>query len=322
MTAPSPKKTPAARSSRFYLPILLGTVALYLPGMLALGGTDWFFHHDNYFSLRNIGYSKTLRHADCQVLLTGDSSALTGLDQQAVSRITGMSACNVAEGGTITAVTGPVPLETYLRQNKPPRYLVFMFTPSLYKPAKTWGDYGSYVEGIVYLLRYQRNREAVRALATHPKETISFAAWVGRSVGEDAIRRLLDPHRYDGMEDPAARRRRFNGLFTYDEPPQTRCVRDGDVSIQVTTDPEWVEMLRRKYGVNGTRVIVNVAPIPECSVGAEAYERGLRGVHDNAMEKLPVGMFNNGDVHFTPEGAAHLSTELGHQILRMESAGQ
>jgi hypothetical protein len=100
---------PAARSdgSRLYLLILLGTVAAYLAGMLAVGGTQWFFYHNNYFALRNIGYSRTLHHADCQVVLTGDSSALTGLDPQAVMRVTGMTACNVAEGGTITAVTGP-----------------------------------------------------------------------------------------------------------------------------------------------------------------------------------------------------------------------
>jgi hypothetical protein len=193
-----------------------------------------------------------------------------------------------------------------------------MFTPSLFKPPKTWGDYGSYAEGIIYLLRYERNWKTVRALATHPKETISFAAWVGRAIVEDAVARLRHPHRYDGKEDPAARRRRLNGLFTYDEAPQTRCVRDGDCSINVTTDPAWVAMLRRKYGVHGTRVIVNVAPIPACSLGQAAYERGLRGVHDNPLERLPIHLFNNGDVHLTPEGAEHLSTELGYQILTLE----
>jgi hypothetical protein len=70
--------------------------------------------------------------------------------------------------------------------------------------------------------------------------------------------------------------------------------------------------------VNGTRVFVNVAPVPDCDDMKDTYERVLTGLHDNALGVLPIGMFNNGDVHFTPEGAARISEDVGEQILADE----
>jgi hypothetical protein len=47
----------------------------------------------------------------------------------------------------------------------------------------------------------------------------------------------------------------------------------------------------------------------------DVYERVLQGVHDNQLEVLPIGMFNNQDVHFTPQGAEQVSTGVANQIL-------
>jgi hypothetical protein len=76
--------------------------------------------------------------------------------------------------------------------------------------------------------------------------------------------------------------------------------------------------LRRKYGVNGTQVIVNVAPVADCDDMKDVYENVLQGVHDNQLEVLPIGMFNNQDVHFTPQGAEHVSTGVANQILALQ----
>ena len=311
------------REAKF--PAISYMVLVFLvPGVLigaafAAANTNWFFYHDNYFMLRNAGYSLSLHHADCQVVLTGDSSALTGLDPQTVTKITGLSACNVAEGGTVTVVTGSYPLDTYLQNNAAPEYIVFMFTPSLFRPFHSWNESSSYYEGITYLLRYERNKDTYMKLMMHPRETLFFAAWAANSIVADSVTRLVNPHKYEGIEDPALFRKRRNGLFTFYSAPETSCYRNGlDKKQTVTTDPEWVASLRRKYGVNGTRVIVNVAPVPDCDDMKDVYEQVLKGVHDNQLEVLPIGMFNSQDVHPTLEGAQHISTGVANQILTDE----
>lgn len=307
-------------NSRLYLTIMFGIPAILLTTALAVANTRWFFYHDNYFALRNIGYSLTLHHADCQVVLTGDSSALTGLDPLVVSRATGLSACNIAEGGTVTTVTGWYPLDAYLKQNAAPKYIVFMFTPSLFRRSHSWRDSSSYVEGIVYLLQFERNEDTYLQLLRHPFETLNFSAWAAKSILSDAMVRLTDPHKYDGVEDPALRRQRHNGLFTFYSSPETKCYRNGwDKDMKIVPDPEWVSGLRQKYGVTGTHVIVNVAPVADCDDMTDVYEHALTGLHDNPLEVLPIGMFNNQDVHFTPSGAEHVSLGVANQILANEA---
>jgi hypothetical protein len=302
-----------------YLMLLLCLPALLLATAFGTANTNWFLYHDNYFMLRNMGYSLTLHHSDCQVVLTGDSSALTGLDPLTITRATGLSACNVSEGGTITTVTGWYPLDAYLQQNTPPKYIVFMFTPSIFRPSHSWRDYSSYYEGIVYLLQYERSMSSYLKLLRHPYETFNFSAWAAQSIIKDTLVRLSDPHKYDGVEDPALRRERHNGLFTFYSSPETTCFRNGwDKNLNISPDREWVSGLRQRYGVNGTRVIVNVAPVADCDDMKDAYEQALKGVHDNPLDVLPIKMFNNQDVHFAPSGAEQVSLGVANQILASE----
>ena len=306
-------------SAALYLTLLLSVPALLIAAAFGAANTNWFFYHDNYFMLRNIGYSLTLNHADCQVVLSGDSSALTGLDPATVTRLTGLSACNVSEGGTVTSVAGTYPLDTYLERNARPNFIVFMFTPSEFKPSHSWRDYSSYNEGIVYLLRYERNPQTYRKLLEHPYETFSFSTWAAQSMIADAFRRIADPHKYDGVESPDDYRREHRGLLNYYSGPETKCFRNGwDKGLTIVTDPQWVDGLRRKYGVNGTRVIVNVAPVADCDDMKDVYERVLGGVHDNSLEVMPIGLFNNQDVHFTLQGAERVSTGVANQIVAEE----
>jgi hypothetical protein len=312
-----------AGSTAAYLAILFLVPLLLLSLAFCIATTDWFFYHDNYFALRNIGYSLTLHHADCRVVLTGDSSALTGLDPATVTRLTGLRACNLAEGVTVTAVTGSYPLDAYLQRNAPPKYIVFMLTPSMFRPSSSWHDTSSYYEGILYLLRFERNNGGLKTVLSHPIEALSFSAWAAHGIFADAFSRLTDPHKYDGLEDPALRRQRHNGLFTFYSGPETSCFRNGwDKQPKIPTDPEWLAGLRSKYGVNGTRVLINVAPVADCDDMKDVYERDLRGLHDNPLEVLPIGMFNNQDVHFTPEGAEHVSAGVAQQILALEAGAK
>jgi hypothetical protein len=194
-----------------------------------------------------------------------------------------------------------------------------MFTPSFFRPNHSWKDQSSYNEGIVYSLRYERNKSTYLKLLTHPYEMLNFSTWSAQSIIADVLVRLSDSHKYDGVEDPALRRQRHNGLLTFYSGAETTCFRNGwDKDLRIVTDPDWVSGLRQKYGVNGTHVIVNVAPVADCDEMKDVYEKVLTGVHDNQLEVLPIGMFNNQDVHFTAAGAEHVSIGVANQIIAIE----
>lgn len=275
--------------------------------------------HDTYPGLRQIGYGTYLRHEDCEVLLYGDSSAMTGLDPGVVERKTGMKACNVAEGSTITGVVGTYPLDVYLSQNKRPRYLVMMLTPSIFRPSPHW-VVDPRPEGYTYLLQFVAGKQLFHALLKKPLATFRYAQWVGARLVDDLWGRMAQTNPDDPAKDGGAERRRRHGIFTFPAPTETECWRTALHlnPASFSGDPAGVAEARAKYAIGGTQVFINVAPVPTCDVLQDTYERILAGEHDNVLERLPISWFNSQDVHFNATGADHISAEVALQILQRE----
>jgi hypothetical protein len=74
-------------------------------------------------------------------------------------------------------------------------------------------------------------------------------------------------------------------------------------------------MLREKYSAHGTRVLINVSPIPACTPDAARFASGSRDVTDNSLSLYPIGLFCDLDRHLTREGAERASLEVAKQIL-------
>ena len=64
--------------------------------------------------------------------------------------------------------------------------------------------------------------------------------------------------------------------------------------------------------------MINIAPVPDCDISYDMYNRLSAGLHDNAFERLPISYFNQGDVHFSPEGSRYISIEAAQEILAAE----
>jgi len=311
-------------SKRVYVGIVSVLPLLGLFLTFPLARTQWFLHHNNNPSFRAVGYGAQLRHADCEIVVFGDSTAIVGVDPQIVQRATGMKACNVSEIYPVILTAGFEPLDRYLGQNRTPRYLVVMLHARHFIESKAWNIEPEVLEGIEYLLRFDV-RHSVAASRSHARYFLGFAQWAIRAVVEDAGHRAWEAlTRYAGNpplpepEDPLGERQRRNGVLTvYHRPPETRCG-EGNKTEPPVGDPAWIAGLRRKYSTNGTTVLVNVSPIADCEELAGAYERAVEGLHDNRLERLPVGMFNDQELHLTQEGAARVSGELAEQILAIE----
>jgi len=319
---------------------VVGMVAvqiLLLVVVVVVASTPWFLTHDAYPGMLQSGYSLRLKHADCDVVIYGDSSTLTGLDPDIIQKITGLKTCNLSEGVTIQGVVGSrFPLDSYLANNKRPRYLLAMYTPSMFRPnVDKFAEYQP--EGVLYLLQYDRGREMLLWLLRIHGEipgagvakqkdlwVVDFSLWAGRQMVKDLLNRYLPGRGSKTEVDTRAQRESRNGMWPYPLPPETECVR-----TVLHLDPksvgryaDSVAEMRRVYGVEGTTVLVNISPLPTCDTLQDAYRKAAEGLHDNAFETLPIADFNEGDVHFSAAGSEHISVEAGEQILALEKQRQ
>ncbi len=314
------QSSPARSDARRFRRYLLAFFAIQ-PGVLLLAfcvaGTQWFLWHDEYPGLRNAGYSQRVGRAGCEVLIYGDSSSLTGLDPSIIGGLTHLKTCNVSEGVTIQTVVGSdVPLQAYLRQNPAPRFLLGMWTSSLFRPEiPAYNRY--YPEGMTYGLDYLPRAQFLKnLLLRRPTWFVRYSVWAIDALGNGLYDEFNGKARH--QIDARVQRAQRNGQWPYPLPPQTQCVRG---ALHLTPDAvlRWqadVEGFRRRYSTAQTTVLLDIAPVPDCDTTYGVYAQRAAGLHDNAFERLPIRFFNEGDVHFSPEGSRYVSTAAARQILQ------
>jgi hypothetical protein len=284
--------------------------------LLAVMVRPWFLTHDGYPGVYQAGYGMRLEHADCDVVLYGDSSALTGLDPQLIAKMTGLKTCNIAEARGVEDVVGlQFPLDAYLRKNKRPRFILILLGPTGYLPdKKPFTDYST--EGMIYVLQYDHGREMLQGLKHRPRWLMDFTFWAGQSIVENELKQLLPWTRRVNVDTRKQRADR-DGMWPYPLPPEVNCnYSKPDLNIPAG-NAEDVAATRTRYAVDGTQVVLDISPISDCSPYRALFQKQLDGLHDNALVTLPMSYFNDADVHFTPIGSAYISTEAANQILAL-----
>ena len=81
-------------------------------------------------------------------------------------------------------------------------------------------------------------------------------------------------------------------------------------------DSSWILGLRSKYSVMGTRVLIYVAPYPECDGSFDYYSEKLKPLADNPLQRFQIRLFNEKN-HFTREGAEVNSKRIAVDIARL-----
>ena len=315
---PKRRRTVTAKRSswvyvRYLLAFLLTPIAVIF-ALVPFSASDWFLQH-HYPGLRNFGYSERIGAAHCEVILYGDSSALTGLDPTIVERLTGLKTCNLSEGSTVQVVAGSdLPLNLYLRRNPPPRFLLGMWSYTSYRPyLQPFTAYQP--EGILYVWRYGSRFRLLRAFVRHPDWALTFAASVFDTLARPAAG--VAPERPYHRADAQAQRDAGLGMWPFPLPPQAACVRNGlnEGPERIQRWSESVAAFRRRYSTPQTTVLLDISPIPVCNKLAAAYAERTQGLHDNPLEKVGISDFNEGDVHFSPQGSRYVSEQAAHQIV-------
>ena len=256
--------------------------------------------------LLNPDYAISLKHADCEVVIFGDSTALTGIDPLTIERFTGLSTCNIAQSRSTLEILGLSALDEYLEDSAPPKFLVMQFSPETFAQD---GKNFFWPEGLTMLLRRKSVVEALPVLLMHPTQSYNFAVWAIKAKVNAALHGVPD------FTTTQAIFHSHRGLLILPKAPQTACTGDPPY---VAPKVSWVQRLREKYARNSTRVLINVSPLPDCAPNAAQIAAGTSNVTDNSLAQYPIGFFCDLDRHLTLEGAVFSSTAIGRQILSLQ----
>ena len=303
-----------AARRRFYLYLL---PILFFPALMLIAAcwivpSRWMLLHARNSYLTNLGYGATLRGADCQIVVYGDSSAMVGVDPSVLSRETGLTACNIAEFEGMTILNGTMVLDDYLAQNRPPRFLVFVYTPEDFDPATRRNEVGMF-EAITWRMGQPGKLKDLAAVMRHPEE---FFTWAEQGL-RLAVERSQTPEASLAVQNIRAD---HDGQLPVSAPAMTSC---GGPSTSARNHPDraWVQGLRSKYGAGGIDVLVDPMSVPDCDAQLAQFRQQLAGVADETVETLPVNVFTtDGRLHMNAEGANLFSQRIAEQIRKLGAA--
>jgi len=316
--SPSDAQTPVTRrrSAVGYCLILVLFPLFAIPACIALGSSDFFLHHGASVWVQANDKVFDAHDRNCDVVVYGDSTAMTGIDPDRVEEQTGFKTCNISVTNAVLAVTGNLTLDYFLAHNRRPRVLLIQLSPDGFQPTGTAWRQTIYAEGLLELLRHGRPGEARRILWSHPAEAAAFAGYAAGFTAWYGVKDVwfhltsLRPE-----EDTVTVR---NGFFTPPSPARTSCVPATSVVLrpspqEVAFSKALVADYHREYAGRSGIVLVNVAPIPDCDQNLAAYATQLNGITSNSLAALPVGYFNN-CCHYTARGSEIVSALIASEL--------
>lgn len=291
--------------------VLLPLIAV--PLFIALGKSNFFLHHGASVWVQSNDAVFNMHDRDCDVLVFGDSTAMTGIDPAVVQRDTGFRTCNIAVTNAVLAVTGNLTLDHFLEQNARPRVLIVQLSPDEFQPENLAWNHTIYAEGLLELLRHGSPGEGRRLLLTHPQEAIAFAGYSAGFAAYYGIKDVWFRTTHLRSEEDQVHVR--NGFFTPPAPPRTFCEASSKLSKQDSAASaraiatSYLDQYRDRSSV----VLVDVAPIPSCDDNLAAYSSELKGITSNTLQPLPISLFNDGR-HYTAIGSRVVSTLIARQV--------
>jgi hypothetical protein len=298
-----------------YCLLLVLIPLLAVPALIALGWSDFFLHHGASVWVRSNDAVFDMHDRNCDVVVFGDSTAMTGIDPDVVESNTGFRTCNIAVTNAVLAVTNNLTLDHFLARNAKPRVILVQLSPDGFQSENHAWHQTIYAEGLLELLRHGRNGEARSVLLSHPQESISFAGYAAGFSAWYGIKNVWFHATHLRPEEDTVTVR--NGFFTPPSPARTSCIPAASV---VSTDPHEADFSRslvadykRSYAGRAGIVLVNVAPIPACDSNLAAYSTELNGVTSNSLLPLPIGYFNDGR-HYTAQGSEIVSTLISKEL--------
>ena len=214
------------------------------------------------------------------VVVFGDSSAFLGIDPRLVNQELGIRSVVLPSTVGSLPVIGDAPLRAYLAHHPQPKLIVLYF--SVWNLDFTHTAPGRLFEGEEMLFRHASFGEMVGFELRHPLELMAFPIRLYSTFGSKMIVELL--HHKNRAQDTAA----GLGHTPYVEPygPLNNLCRIPSTYLERRSDTTVAE-LQQRYASQGTRVMVYLAPVPNCGNGGALRDRSFAALHAAPPVLLP-----------------------------------
>ena len=286
-----------------------------------MGQSDYFLRHGASVWVQSNDAIFNIQDRHCDVLVFGDSTAMTGVNPDVVEQDTGFRTCNIAVTNAVLAVTDNLVLDRFLAHNGRPRVLLIQLSPDDFQRGSHAWHRTIYAEGLLELLRHGSPTEARSVLLHHPREALAFAGYTAGYSIYYVIRSIWSRLTHTPLPVELRKNRApvHDGFFSPPAPPRTYCEPVPRSSAELAElnhrefPQSFADGIRRQYSSRSGMVMVNVAPIPSCDENFPAFRSQLAGVTSNPMLALPVSFFNDGR-HYTPAGARVVSHLIADEL--------
>jgi hypothetical protein len=308
-----PARTQTVDPALLYCLMVVLLPLFAIPAFIALGKSNFFLHHGASVWVQSNDAVFNMHDRDCDVLVYGDSTAMTGIDPDVVASTTNFRTCNISVTNAVLAVTGNLTLDHYLQRNARPKVLVIQLSPDDFQQENRVWKHTIYAEGLLEQLRHGSPEESRRLLFTHPHEAVSFAGYAAGFSAYYIIKDVWSRTTHIRPEEDQVQVR--NGFFTPPAPARTYC----DPSAKLTDNSRGAfsrtlaDDFRNTYSPRASVVLVDVAPIPLCDANLAAYASELDGITSNSLQALPIELFNDGR-HYTARGSRVVSGMIAQQV--------
>jgi hypothetical protein len=231
-----------------------------------------------------LDYAFQPKHQDAEMVIFGDSSAFIGVDPRIVNAQLGLKSIVLPATIGSLPVTDDLALQRYLKYNHPPRILVLYFS--------AWNlDYDHIksihlFEGEEMLFRHGTAHEIASYAIHHPIETFLFPLRLYSMVTPKTARSIWK--REDRSRATVAALGHADDPDSY--PPIPNSCTLPPKLVNVGSDAT-VQALVRRYSTAVTKVIVYLAPIPDCRNANAIAHRSFASLDAAAPASLPPGDF-------------------------------
>ncbi len=156
------------RKLGWFVALILGPIVVLLVAAPLVVRTQWFARGAGEEWVRVLDYPYDVRNVDADVIIFGNSAAMTGVDPRLYERDTGERVAILPSNIHVVSVMNERPLVSYLAHNKRPRLIVIYLSPwETGAPAPT-----VWPEGLVMLLRHGTVAEMVRFFVSDPAQAL------------------------------------------------------------------------------------------------------------------------------------------------------
>ena len=246
---------------------------------------------------------------NCDVVITGDSSGMIGVDPHALEARTGWKTCNIGLPYIGTAFAGTRVLDAYLA---PPASALYRL-PLRRKPSPRpiLNEDNGIIDGWLMVDEHFPAGEKLRIFARHPLDTLRFVTAVWKEFL--AATPILRPDWTGGtyradMEQQIANR---GWMAERGTTPDVVCGWQPPPALQ--TERSWLDSLTARYTRGGTRAIIWSNPARDCDNRIAQYRENAR-----SLNLLPTAVYSRAlffdAYHLNTEGAARNATELADYL--------